>query len=143
MAAGKFVGMDRHLKRLRDINENTEPATIMALLEAGELVRQEAAASIRNGAIRGRGHVPAPPGLPPNGDTGRLELGIEVELRRSEKTVNVVSRAPYAAAQEFGSRHAEARPYLRPALLKHKNRLVTAMVAVASGEGLVRVLKGR
>lgn len=135
------VGMDKHLARLRTISETIEPNTIQLLLELGELVRQEAMASIREGTVRGPGHIPSLPGDPPKGDTGRLELGIEVELRRSEKTVNVISRAPYSAALEFGTSRIAPRPFLRPALQKYRSRLVTGMAMLASGEGAVRVYK--
>lgn len=130
-----------HIKRLRAIRDTVESQSIMILMENGELVRQEAMRSIRDGAIRGLGHISSAPGDPPNGDTGRLEMSIEVELRRSEKTVNVIARAPHAAAQEFGTSRAAARPYLRPALQKYRSRLVTALAAMASGQSAVRVFK--
>lgn len=133
--------MSAHINRLREINQNTEPRVIQALLEAGELVRQEAMRSIRENTIRGPGHIPSLPGEPPKGDSGRLETSIEVQLRRSEKTVNVIATAPYAAAQEFGTRNMAARPYLRPALRKYKNRLVTALAMTARGDVGVRVYR--
>lgn len=136
-----MVSMKDHIKRLRQISDSVEPESILVLLEAGELVRQEAMRSIREGTIRGKGHIPSLPGDPPKGDTGQLELGIEVELRRSEKTVNVISTAPYSAALELGTSRIAARPFLRPALLKHKNRLVTAMAKIASGDRAVRIFK--
>lgn len=141
MAFKTHVGMADHIKRLRAINENVEKESIVTLLEAGELVRQEAMRSIRQGTIRGAGHVPSSPGQPPKGDTGRLETSIDVELRKTDKTVNVISNAPYSAALEFGTSTIEARPFLRPAMQKNRSRLVTAMAQVASGERAVRVFK--
>lgn len=141
MAFSTTVDMRQHIRRMREIADTVEVEAVNLLLEAGEMVRQEAMESIRDGTIRGAGHVPSRPGEPPKGDTGRLELSIEVELRRSEKTVNVIARAPYAAALEFGTRRIAPRPFMRPALQKHRSRLVTGMVAVASGERAVRVFK--
>lgn len=141
MAFKTTVKIDQHVRRLREIHDTVEDEAVIALLEHGELVRQEAMQSIRDGTIRGPGHVAAPPGMPPNGDTGELELGILVELRRSDKTVNVVSTAPHAAAQEFGTVRAAARPYMRPASQKFRSRLVTVMARVASGRQNVRVFK--
>lgn len=135
------VGMKKHLGRLRAISDTIEPDTVQLLLEMGELVRQTAMASIRENTIRGPGHIPSLPGNPPKGDTGRLELGIEVELRASEKTVNVISRAPYSAALEFGTSRIAPRPFMRPALQQHRSRFVTGMAMLASGEGAVRVYK--
>lgn len=135
------VGLDKHMKRLREIHDNVEKGTIVALLEAGEMVRQYAMASIREGTVRGPGHIPSVPGSPPKGDTGRLELGIEVELRRSELTVNVISRAPYSAALELGTARIAPRPFMRPALQANRNRLVTGMAMLASGESAARIYK--
>lgn len=135
------VGMKKHLGRLRAISDTIEPNTVQLLLEMGELVRQTAMASIRENTIRGPGHIPSLPGNPPKGDTGRLELGIEVELRASEKTVNVISRAPYSAALEFGTSRIAPRPFMRPALQQHRSRFVTGMAMLSSGDGAVRVYK--
>jgi len=68
-------------------------------------------------------------------------MSIEVELRRSDKTVNVIANAPYAAALEFGTRQIAARPFLRPAMQKHRSRLVTALAMTMSGRKGVKVLK--
>ena len=141
MAFSTVVGMDKHIRRLREIHDSVESGTVMALLEAGESVRQYAMESIRDGTIRGRGHVPSRPGEPPKGDTGVLELGIVVELRASEKTVNVISTAIYSAALEFGTFRIAPRPFLRPALHANRDRLVTGMAMLASGQGAVRVFK--
>jgi len=141
VAYSTSTSLSAHVKRLRAIRDNSEPAIINTLLETGELVRQEAMRSIREGTVRGIGHVPSLPGQPPKGDTGRLELSIEVELRKSEKTVNVIATAPYAAAQEFGTRRAAARPFLRPALQKYRSRLVTALAMTFAGQKGVKVLK--
>ena len=141
MAYSTSTSISAHVKRLRAIRDSSEPAAINALLEIGELVRQEAMRSIREGTVRGLGHVPSLPGQPPAGDTGRLEMSIEVELRRSDKTVNVIANAPYAAALEFGTRQIAARPFLRPAMQKHRSRLVTALAMTMSGRKGVKVLK--
>lgn len=135
------VGMDKHLVRLRDIQQNVESGSVQLLLEAGEMVRQTAMASIRENTVRGVGHIPSLPGDPPKGDTGRLELGIDVELRASEKTVNVISRAPYSAALELGTSRIAPRPFLRPALRQHRSRLVTGMAMLASGQDAARIYK--
>ena len=136
-----MVSMANHIKRLRQISSDVETKSVQVLLEAGEMVRQEAMRSIREGTIRGPNHIPSAPGQPPKGDTGNLELNIVVELRRSEKTVNVISNAIYSAVLEFGNCRIAARPFLRPALQKHRNRLVTAMAMTATGEDAVRVFK--
>lgn len=142
MTVYNSVSMATHMKRLRQIHDTVESEAVNVLLQAGEMVRQDAMESIRENTIRGSGHIPSLPGQPPKGDTGQLELSIDVELRASEKSVNVIARAPYSAALEFGTSTIAERPFLRPALQRNKNRYVSAMAMVASGERGVRVFKG-
>jgi len=126
--AQKYVkGVEAHLKRLRAIRDIESPV-IQSLLDSGEMVRVEVLESLRRGTIRGAGHVPSAPGEPPNADSGQLELGVSVRLRATEKRVEVVSEAPYSAAQEFGTRDLPARPFMRPALRKHRSRVVLGIV---------------
>jgi hypothetical protein len=135
----KLIGAEAHARKLRAIRD-IESETIQNLLTVGELIRQEAMASIRNGTIRGLGHIPSLPGEPPKGDTGRLELGITVELRATEKRVDVVSSAPHALAMEMGTNTVAERPYLRPAAAKHRSQLAILTAATISGK-LARVRK--
>ena len=127
----KMTGVKEHLRKLRAIRD-IESAAVQALLDAGELVRMEALESIREGAIRGIGHIASRPGEAPNADTGELELGIDVRLRSSDKAVEVVSLAEYSAELEFGSSRIAERPFMRPAAAKHKNRVVLLMVAAVN-----------
>lgn len=135
----KLIGADAHAKKLRAIRD-IESETVQNLLTVGELIRQTAMESIRDGTIRGLGHIPSLPGDPPKGDTGRLELGIEVKLRASEKRADVVSQAPHAMAMEMGTPTVAARPYLRPAAAKHRSQLAILTAATISGK-LGRVKK--
>lgn len=128
----KLIGADKHAKKLREIRD-VETPIIQNMLEVGEMIRQTAMESIRNGTIRGLGHIPSLPGQPPKGDTGRLELGISVELRASEKRVEVASSAPHAMAMEMGTPTIAERPYLRPAAAKHRNQLAILTAATISG----------
>lgn len=127
--------------RLRRLNSQYMQDPInRALYEAGEAVRADAQASIRAGAIMGPGHVPSAPGTPPNADTGNLDMSIDVRLDRNRKTVTVSAMAPYAAAQEYGTSKLPARPYMRPALQRNRNRAVYGQVSAVRGY-LVRVYK--
>lgn len=137
----RIINGEAHLRRLREVKD-IEDDVVQGLLEGGELVRQEAMASIREGTIRGPLHVPSKPGEPPKGDTGRLETNIEVQLRKSERTVNVASLAPHSFELEFGHGAIAERPFMRPALRKHKNRVVTGTVSAVNG-AIARVFKGR
>ena len=67
---------------------------------------------------------------------------IDVRINRSRKTVSVIARAEYAAAQEFGTSRLPARPFLRPALLRNKDRVVFGVVK-AVNDVSVKVFKGQ
>lgn len=142
MPIGKTVGLDKHIKKLRSFGDGMEAESMQQMMIIGEQVRQHAMESIRQGTVRGRGHIPSQPGQPPKGDSGQLELSIEVLARRTEKSVVVIANAPHAGAMEFGTRTILPRPYMRPALRAHRARFVSAIVALFTGRG-ARVFKGR
>lgn len=123
----KIIGANVHrarLARMRNIKTNS----MRNLYAAGELVRKEAAESIIAGSVSGPGHVPSAPGTPPNRDTGNLDKSIDVRPDPSKNKVLVVARAEYAAAQEFGTSKLPERPFMRPALRKHRNAIVKGQV---------------
>lgn len=133
------TGANIHRNRLRRMSRVKE-ASIKALYEAGELVRADAQASIRAGAVSGAGHVPSAPGQPPNADTHRLDTSIDVRINPSRKSVSVISLAPYSAFLEFGTSKMVERPFMRPALRRNRNRIVYGQVQAV--RETVRVLKG-
>lgn len=110
------------------------------LLKAGQIVADDAAASIRAGSVSGAGHVPSRPGEPPNRDTGRLDTNIDAVLAKSGKSVRVISRAPYSSFLEFGTSRVAERPFMRPALRRNRNRVVMGQVQAV--KKVVRVKKG-
>ena len=133
-------GLRIHRNRLARLRRIKTPA-LKALYEAGELVRADAAASIKEGAISGPGHIPSQPGQPPNADTHQLDLSIDTVLSPTKLSVSIISKAPYSAALEFGTSKMAARPFLRPALRRHRNRLVRGFVEAVNDT--VRVFKGK
>lgn len=139
MAKSTINGGDAVIKRLQGMSRGITKASIKRLIASGELVRKDAVASIRAGAVSGSGHVPSAPGEPPNADTHVLDRSIHVEVNESGLTVTVVADAPYAAAQEFGTARLPERPYLRPALLRNRSRIVLGQVQAS--QDVVRVYK--
>lgn len=127
-----------HRNRLQRMRRVQNPA-MRALYEQGEVIRKDAADSIAANWTPSPNHVASQPGAPPNADTGNLHKSIDVRVSKTRKSVTVNSTAPYAAALEFGTSKIEARPYLRPALLRNRNRIVYG-VAQAVSE-LIRVYK--
>lgn len=139
MAKSTVTGGDAVTKRLQGMARGITKASIKRLIQAGELVRKDAAESIKAGAVSGSAHVPSAPGSPPNADSHRLDRSIHVVVNESGLTVSVIADAPYAAAQEFGSSRSAERPFLRPALLRNRSRIVLGQVQAA--HDVVRVYK--
>lgn len=137
--AGHVKGANIHHNRLRRMARIND-ASIKRLAEAGELVRADAQASIRAGAVSGAGHIPSAPGQPPNADTHQLDISIDVRINPSRKSVSVVSLAPYSAFLEFGTSQMAERPFMRPSLRRNRNRIVYGQVQAV--RDTVRVLKG-
>ena len=66
-------------------------------------------------------HIASRPGFPPNADEGFLHGNIDLgEIK--DKSLKVVSGAPYSAALEFGSTTALARPFMVPAAEKARKQ---------------------
>lgn len=136
----KVIGANVHrarLARMRNIKTNSQ----RRLYAAGELVRKEAADSIIAGSVSGPGHVPSAPGTPPNRDTANLDKSIDVRPDKGGNRVLVAARAEYAAAQEFGTSKLPERPFMRPALRKHRNAIVQGQVQAV--QEVVRVVKNK
>jgi HK97 gp10 family phage protein len=132
----RVTGIDRQLARLKRASAAVRQEADKALVTAAGLVAAEATASIVAGWKSGPNRVPSRPGEPPNADTGRLHRGIGVE-HRGELEVQVVSTAPYARDLEYGTSQVAARPYLRPAVAKTRDKAVD-LVRQAIRRGLAK-----
>jgi len=137
----KISGVNVHRARLARMRRVSDPALI-ALYDQGETIRNDAANSIIEGSVSGPAHKPSAPGSPPNRDTGNLDKSIDVRINKSRKTVSVIARAEYAAAQEFGTSTLPARPFMRPALQRNKDRVVFGVVKAVNDVN-VKVFKGQ
>lgn len=107
----------------------TRSLTDKALYAAGNLIQVEAQVSITQGAIQGAGHIPAPPGSPPNANTGELHNNI-FTVPVGPGRVNVEATAPHAIFQEFGTSRMLARPFMAPAAFK-KRKEASVLIAEA------------
>lgn len=139
MAKNNVFGMKVHRNRLARMRTAIKNESRRELFAAGEVIRKDAADSIKEGAISGPGHIPSAPGQPPNADTHNLDLSIDVRINPSGKSVSVIAQAKYAAALEFGTSRIAARPFMRPALQRNKNRIVYGQVQAVRAS--VRVFK--
>lgn len=105
-----------------------------ALQATGQHVRGKAIKSIlkgsKTGVIYERSsgqnlspiHQASAPGEAPASDTGTLANSIKSILLPSRDTVAVFSQLKYAFWLEFGTRHMDARPFLRPAAEDDKTK---------------------
>lgn len=130
----RIIGADKHKKRLRRMRG---PAMVRRVSQALFAVAQDivvdAAVSITEGAVSGKGHVPSKPGEPPNADTHVLSNSGEAVLvapLKAESSFN----APYAAAQELGSadQNLPERPYLRPSAAKNRPKALRKVAQAAN-----------
>jgi HK97 gp10 family phage protein len=116
------AGAKAHLARLKRM-ANLKDKSARALGKVAELIRYEWQSSIREGAISGPGHIPSLPGEPSNADTHELDSNIRTRVARDGKSAAVISTAPHAAFQEFGTSKMAARPAGGPAARKHGPKL--------------------
>lgn len=135
----KITGARRHSQRLRRLPARTRREVGKAIFAGAGLIETEARRSIVAGAVQGAGHVPSPPGEPPNRDTGQLDQSITAR-KTGALTSETAVQAPYAAAQEFGHVYEDGRvlperPYMRPATKKQRPKVVE-LVGKAAGRAV-------
>lgn len=123
-----------HLKRISGPEMARQVGAV--LYAAGDLIAVEAARSITEGAVSGKGHVPSAPGSPPNADTHLLDRSIET-IQVEPLKVNVSANAPYAVPLEFGTSRMAARPFMAPALQRKRAEVVNLITA-----GVAKVARG-
>lgn len=127
----KIAGATQFTAKLRNNSVAAAQFIDSAVFELANRVQVDAQASITEGAVSGAGHIPSRPGEPPNNDTGVLANAIET-LRGTESgsiKYIVSSNAPYSQPLEFGSSKMAARPFLRPALEKNRERIGKRLAA--------------
>jgi hypothetical protein len=121
----RLIGRDAHAARLRRI---AGPAMVgnvtRALFASAQDIAVDAAVSITEGSVSGKGHVPSLPGEPPNADTHVLSNSITADSPAPLKA-EAYADARYAAAQELGSEviGLAERPYMRPAAAKNRDKI--------------------
>ena len=94
-----------------------------ALLEGAQAIAEDAAHSIRDGAISGPGHVPSAPGEPPNADTHDLDESIHVgELIETPDRIQtaVIADSDHALYMELGTSRIAPRPFMLPAMIRNR-----------------------
>jgi len=121
---------DNHGARLRKLAASrVVPALGEVLESSAQAIAEDAAFSIRDGAISGPGHIPSEPGQPPNADTGDLDQSIHpgelIETGDSIRT-SVIADSDHAWIERGGS-NMEPRPYMEPAVERARHDVVEAL----------------
>lgn len=131
---------DNHAARLARLSPaRVRPALADQLQDHASSIAEDAAFSIRDGAISGAGHVASLPGEAPNADTHDLDSKIApgevVELPDEIKT-SVISASDHAWIERGGSNMAP-RPYLAPAVDRQRGSTIRGLVGAMN-----RVIRG-
>lgn len=84
----------------------------------------------------GTNHFPSLPEHPPAIDTGELLRSIMFDIRKFEIEVGVVAGAPYGKFLEFGTKKMKERPFLEPAIEKHKDKIFKSV-----GDDIFEIIK--
>lgn len=127
----KIIGAQKFTAKLRNNSVEAVSFVDSAVFELANRVQVDAQNSITEGSVSGAGHVASLPGEPPNQDSGVLAGNIET-LRGTEPgsiKYFVSSNAPYAIPLEVGTSRMQARPYMRPALEKNRERITKRLAA--------------
>jgi HK97 gp10 family phage protein len=108
------------------------PDEITKRLAMGAIdIRDTIILSMRNtpkkGRIYKRGkkkHISSSPGNPPAIDRGELVRSITFDVGEMEVEIGAEAGAPYASFLETGTKKMEARPFLDPAVEKHRQEII-------------------
>jgi HK97 gp10 family phage protein len=132
-------GVTEHEKKMKARKDKAEKERKKAIKRVALAIAADAVRSIQRGPKTGREygkHRASSPGEPPASDTGNLARSVTVSDLTGEGEAVISVRAPYAAALEFGTDDGKIleRPFLRPAVERHKDELIEALKEAISGD---------
>lgn len=110
---GRIASSEAIAKLEKGISDGLMALALMAQGEAQKSILR----GRKSGRIYRRGkrtHQASAPGEAPANDLGFLANNIKAELE-NKNTANLISNAPYSIHLEYGTRNMAARPFLRPA----------------------------
>jgi HK97 gp10 family phage protein len=132
VVVARIRGAKEHAERLRRLTGAGARKRIgQVLFVAGDAIAVDAAISITNGAVSGKGHVRSRPGEAPNADTHQLDRGI-ITVQVAPLHVQVQSNAPHSNDLEFGTSKMAERPFMRPAVAKNRDSVIDSVRAAVS-----------
>ena len=113
-------------KLIKDLLEKAEADFINSAEEMKDLMIDSIKTGSKSGKTytrNGMSHQSSAPGQPPANDTGKLIDSIKVEKRKNTSTLKI--DADYAGYLEYGTSKMRPRPFILPALMKIKKKLMT------------------
>jgi HK97 gp10 family phage protein len=113
-------------KLIKDLLEKAEADFINSSEEMKDLMIDSIKTGSKSGKTytrNGMSHQSSAPGQPPANDTGKLIDSIKVEKRKNTSTIKI--DADYAGYLEYGTSKMRPRPFILPALMKIKKKLMT------------------
>ena len=123
MMNAKLTGAKNLRTKFRVFGDRSGKALMVALRESAIMVKTSAQRGIQKGPKTGtvskRGkkfHIASAPGEFPATDTGYLVSHISITENRRRTLVDIISKAPYSQALEFGTSRMKPRPFMAPAL---------------------------
>lgn len=127
------VGSVELQKNLKNISTKGKELIAHAVFKSVADVEKEAKTSIQRGAASGvvyrrynprRDHKASSPGQPPASDTGFLVNNIKRKIDSDKMGGEIASRAFYSKFLEFGTSKMLPRPFMFPALEKHRAKII-------------------
>jgi len=128
--------MGRLQAKVKKMPLDIQAATIVGLRGIATPMEEDVKRSIRTGARSGkivkryhpeRIHQASAPYEVPANDRGMLANSIEVDVDPTQFNLTLSASAPYANELEYGTKHMLPRPFLRPALTRWRERIITAI----------------
>ena len=124
-------------KELNSKMKELPNGVIRELTIGANLIRNTIILSMRNTPKTGReyrrgskSHIASSPGKPPAIDRGELVRSIMYDIREMEVEIGNEAGAPYGSYLEEGTKNIEPRPWLEPAVNKHKNNILKNITGV-------------
>ena len=132
-------GISEYEKKMKARKDKAEKERKKAIKRVALSIAADAVRSIQRGPKTGRvygKHRASSPGEPPASDTGNLARSVTVSEMTDDGDAVITVRAPYAATLEFGTKDGTIaeRPFLRPAVERHKQELIDALKEAISGD---------
>lgn len=122
-----ITGITDLKKTLADYDKQTQTDVRFEVAEGLLNIHAEARKSIQSHRSKGAtygNHTASKPGFPPNTDTGRLVNSIEFDFDKEKAEGVVGTNLDYGKHLEYGTSNIDARPWLAPAYLKFRDRII-------------------